>query len=148
MSALNLNKVIIAGHLTNDPELKQTPSGVSTTSIRIAVNRRYSKEGNTEADFLTIVAWRQTAEFICRYFKKGYAICVTGAIQTRTRTDEDGGNRYAVEIVADEAMFVDGKKTSADGEKSAQKEPTELSARPSVGTPNFETISNDDGLPF
>lgn len=147
MSALNLNKVIIAGHLTNDPELKQTPSGVSTTTIRVAVNRRYSKDGNNEADFITIVAWRQTAEFICRYFKKGSAICVTGAIQTRTWTDKDGGNRYAVEIVADEAMFVDGK-TSADGEKSAQKEPTELSARPSVGTPNFETISNDDGLPF
>lgn len=147
MAALNLNRAIVAGHLTNDPELKQTPSGVSTTTIRVAVNRRYSKDGNNEADFITIVAWRQTAEFICRYFNKGSAICVTGAIQTRTWKDKDGGSRYAVEIVADEAMFVDGKN-SADGEKSAQKEPTEPSARPSVGTPNFETISNDDGLPF
>jgi single-strand DNA-binding protein len=147
MSALNLNKVILAGHLTNDPELKQTPSGVSTTTIRLAVNRRYSKEGNNEADFITIVAWRQTAEFVCRYFKKRSAILVTGAIQTRTWTDKDGGNRYAVEIVADEAMFVDGK-TSADGEKNAQKEPMGFSARPSVGTPNFENIPNDEGLPF
>ena len=147
MSALNLNKVILAGHLTHDPELKQTPSGVSTTTIRVAVNRRYSKDGNNEADFITIVAWRQTAEFICRYFKKGSAICVTGAIQTRTWQDKDGGNRYAVEIVADEAMFVDGK-TSAENQKNIEKEPTSFSARPSVGTPNFETISNDDNLPF
>lgn len=109
MSALNLNKVIIAGHLTHDPELKQTPSGATTTSFRIAVNRKYSKDGNTEADFITAVAWRSTAEFVCRYFKKGSAILVTGALQTRTWKDKDGGNRHAVEVIADEVMFVDGK---------------------------------------
>jgi single-strand DNA-binding protein len=80
MSALNLNKVILAGRLTHDPEMKQTPSGVTTTTFNIAVNRRFSKEGQREVDFLTVVAWRQTAEFICRYFKKGSAICVTGSI--------------------------------------------------------------------
>lgn len=145
MSVLNLNKVILAGRLTSDPELKQTPSGVSTTTFHIAVNRRYEKDGQREADFITVVAWRQTAEFVARYFKKGSSICVSGSIQTRTWKDQNGNNRHATEIVADEAMFVDGKNDAP-----AQNEYTQL---PDVPTPpatatKFEELKTDDDLPF
>lgn len=149
MSALNLNKVILGGHITHDPELKQTPSGVSTTSFNVAVNRRFEKDGKREVDFIAVVAWRQTAEFICRYFKKGSAICVTGSIQNRSWKDKDGNNRHATEIVADEAFFVDGK-TDVQGDNNAQTSPTGFSA-PSyhpATPPKFEEIKNDDDLPF
>lgn len=149
MSALNLNKVILGGHLTNDPELRQTASGVTTTTFNIAVNRRFSKEGQREVDFLTVVAWRQTAEFICRYFKKGSAICVTGSIQTRKWQDKDGNNRYATEIVADEAMFVDGK-TDAQSENNVHTQDTGFSA-PTYApptAPKFEELKTDDDIPF
>ena len=76
MSCLNLNKVVLAGRLTADPELKQTQSGISVVSFTIAVNRKYSKE-QQQTDFISVIAWRQTAEFISRYFKKGSAICLT-----------------------------------------------------------------------
>lgn len=151
MSALNLNKVILAGHLTNTPELKQTPSGVSTASFGLAVNRKYATNGQREVDFLTIVAWRQTAEFITRYFKKGSAICISGAIQTRSWTDKDNNKRTATEIVADEAFFVDGK-TDAQSENNAQTQASQLSAHIPIlqpnPTPKFESISSDDDLPF
>ena len=138
----SFNKVILVGNLTADPELKQTPSGATTTTFRIAVNRKYSKEGNTSTDFFSIVAWKSTAEFVCKYFKKGSAILVSGPLQTRTWKDKDGGNRYATEVIADEVMFVDGK-----GENEAQKEPASFSAYPKEA-PNFETIGNDENLPF
>ena len=149
MSALNLNKVILGGHITHDLELKQTPSGVHTTSFNIAVNRRFSKEGQREVDFITVVAWRQTAEFICRYFKKGSAICVTGSIQTRKWKDKDENNRYATEIIADEAYFVDGK-IDEQGENNAHNEDTGFSAPSyqSATPPKFEELKSDDDLPF
>ena len=85
MSNLNLNKVILGGRLTADVEQKQTPSGVAVCNFSIAVNRKYSKEGEQQTDFINCQAWRQTAEFISKYFKKGSAICITGNIQTRQR---------------------------------------------------------------
>ena len=113
MSNLNLNKVVLAGRLTGDPELKQTQSGVSVTSFSIAVNRRYvsrnSEQAEQQTDFINVVAWRQTAEFITRYFRKGSAICLTGSIQTRSWQDNQGQKRYATEVVVDEAMFVDSR---------------------------------------
>jgi single-strand DNA-binding protein len=142
MSALNLNKAIISGHIVHTPELKQTPGGIATTSFTIAVNRRFEKDGKREADFINVVAWRQTAEFVCRYFGKGTAICVAGSIQTRKWTDKEGGTSYATEIVADEVFFVDGK-TDTETENKAQKQ----TSQPSV-TPKFETIDTDEGLPF
>ena len=88
MSSLNLNKVILCGRLCADPELKQTQNSVSVVSFTLAVNRRYQSRNDTQsgpqADFISVVAWRQTAEFIARYFRKGSAICLTGSIQTRT----------------------------------------------------------------
>ena len=110
MASLNLNKVVLAGRITADPELKTTQSGISVTTFSLAINRRYSKDREQQqADFITIVAWRNTAEFITKYFRKGSAICITGSIQTRSWTDNQGNKRYATEVVADEAIFVDSK---------------------------------------
>ena len=139
--SLNLNKVTLAGRLTADPELKSTPSGLSVTSFNIAVDRKTAKDAEKKTDFITIVAWRQTAEFITRYFNKGSAICVTGSIQTRQWKDQNGNNRYATEVVADEAYFVESKGTSASGG-------TQPATAAPVQAANFEELDPDDDLPF
>ena len=131
MSNFNLNKVILGGRLTGDVELKQTPQGVSVCTFSIAVNRRTSKEQEQQADFINCVAWRNTAEFISKFFKKGSSICIVGSIQTRSWVDKNGQNRYATEVIADEAYFVDGKN---DNQGQA--------------TPNFEEVDPDDEIPF
>jgi single-strand DNA-binding protein len=146
MSALNLNKVILGGHLTTDPELKETPSGVCVTTFSIAVNRRGK---NNEVDFINCVAWRNTAEFVCKYFKRGSAICIVGAVQTRSWSDNNGNKRYATEIIADEAYFVDSKSESNTDA---------FSPIPTVNAPQSENIvpadvkwdeaSDDTDLPF
>ena len=155
MANFNLNKVILAGRLTRDPELKQTTSGVSVTSFSIAINRRYKAGEQQEADYLDIVAWRQTAEFITRYFRKGSSIAITGSAQVRKWTDKDGGKRSTVEFVADEVYFVDGKTEEETANapyasSSAVSAPsTPQYAQMQMQTaPKFEEISNDDDLPF
>ncbi len=163
MANFNFNKATIAGRLTADPELKQTASGLSACTFTVAVNRKYSKDGKQEADFINCQAWRQTAEFICKYFTKGASICVTGAIQTRSWDDSNGQKRYATEIVVDEAYFVDGKNDNATESKN---EPAVSVPNPSqwgngsytpsaytqpgfnASTPQFEEIPNDSDLPF
>lgn len=101
-----MNKVILMGRLTRDPELRQTPSGVSVARFTIAVNRRFtSRDGQQQADFLNCAAWRQTGEFICRYFQKGSMIAVVGSLQSRSWDDKDGKRQYATEVVVDEAYF-------------------------------------------
>ena len=154
MSNLNLNKVVLAGRLTADPELKQTQSGISVTSFSIAVNRRFVSRNNEQSeqqtDFINIVAWRQTAEFISKYFKKGSAICLTGSIQTRTWQDNQGQKRYATEVVADEAMFVDSRNEGGAGQGYT---PDSYGTAPSYSSspasaPNFEDHNTDDDLPF
>ena len=101
-----LNRVILMGRLTADPELKTTPNGVSVTSFSIAVDRSYVKSGEErKADFINIVCWRQTAEFVCRYFGKGSLIAVEGQLQSRSYQAKDGTNRYIVEVVADNVQF-------------------------------------------
>lgn len=137
MANFNLNKVILGGRLTADPELKQTPQGVSVTSFSVAINRR-GKEQQT--DFINCVAWRQTAEIICRFFKKGSSICIVGNIQVRTWNDNNGNKRYATEVVADEVHFVD----SRDEQSAAPGVPTFATAQ----APQFEEISPEDDLPF
>lgn len=145
MSCLNLNKVVLAGRLTADPELKQTTSGISVTSFTLAVNRRYAKEQEQQqTDFINIVAWRQTAEFISRYFRKGSALCITGTIQTRSWQDQQGQKRYATEVIADEAMFVDSK---SDSQPAANGTYTPEAYAPTT-TPKFEELNPDDDLPF
>jgi single-strand DNA-binding protein len=131
MSNLNLNKVILAGRLTSDVELKQTTTGVSVCSFTLAVNRKFSANGQQQTDFIQCQAWRQTAEFISKYFKKGSALCISGSIQTRSWTDSNNQKRYATEVVADEAMFVDGKNDSQGAD-----------------VPNYEEMNADDDCPF
>lgn len=123
--SLNLNKAILAGRLTKDPELRTTTSGTTVTQFDIAVNRRGAKDGQQQqVDFITVVAWRQTAEFITRYFKKGNAICVAGSIQTRSYTDKNNQKRTATEVVADEAYFVESKaETNTQYEQTADNAP-------------------------
>lgn len=140
MANFNLNKVILGGRLTADIELKQTQSGVSTTTFTIAVNRKTSGTQEQQADFITCVAWRNTAEFISRYFKKGSSICIAGEILTRNWQDKDGNKRYATEVLANEAFFVDGKGESQATPGAPKFAPT--------AAPKFEEISSDDDLPF
>lgn len=139
----SLNKVILIGHMVADPELKQTPSGVNVCSFRIGVSRRYTKAGEQpQSDFIDIVAWRQHAEFVARYFKKGTAICICGSLQTRSWTDNNGAKRYATEVVAEEVSFVERKSDGA----GARPVTNEYSVPPEA--PNFEEISGDDDIPF
>jgi single-strand DNA-binding protein len=145
----SFNKVILIGNLTSDPELKQSGSGVSVCSFNIAVNRKYNKDGNNECDFITIVAWRSSAEFVCKYFKKGKPILVCGQLQTRSWTDKQGNKRYATEVVADEVAFVSSNESSTEA-----KESTPAPFLPGIpnayggNNQNFEEIPNDGDLPF
>ena len=105
-----LNIAAIMGRLTADPELRQTPNNVPVTSFTVAVARSFVKQGQErETDFINVVAWRKTAEFVCRYFKKGNTVAVNGSIQTRKYQDCDGNNRTAFEIVADNVHFCESK---------------------------------------
>ena len=104
------NKAFLMGRLTKDPELAQTQSGIATARFSIAVNRRFAKEGQQQADFINCMAWRQTAEFICKHFHKGNMILVVGSIQTRSWDDKDGKKQYATDVVVDEVYFT-GEKT-------------------------------------
>ena len=106
-----LNSAIIMGRLTAAPELKTTPNGVSVTSFRVAVDRNFVRQGEErQADFIDVVAWRQTAEFVSRYFRKGSMIAVQGSIQTRNYEDRNGNKRTAIEIVADNVSFCGDKE--------------------------------------
>ena len=143
MANLNINKVILGGRLTADPELKSTPSGVPVTSFSIAINRQYkSRDGEVQADFINVTAWRGTAEFITRYFRRASSICVVGSLQTRSWTDNQGVKRYATEVVADEVHFVDSK-----GEGQASAAPIPPGGAGTSGTPQFEDVP-DGELPF
>lgn len=148
----SFNKVILVGNLTADPELKQTPSGVSVCRFSIAVQRRFGRneQGQNPADFFNIVAWRQSAEFVARYFTKGRSILVCGQIQNDNWTDQQGVKHYSTSIVADEVTFVDSKSGDGNTNNGNQYTPN------SYGSPtynssennNFEEITSDDNLPF
>lgn len=143
MANFNLNKVILGGRVTADPELKHTPQGISVCSFSIAVNRR-SKDGQAPADFINCQAWRTTAEFISRYFKKGSSICLVGSLQTRTWNDQNGNKRYATEVIADEAFFVDSKSENDVAPGFA----SDAASFQTQQAPKFEEIAGDDDLPF
>ena len=139
MSNFNFNKTFLGGRLTTSPELKQTSTGISVCSFTIAVNRKTGKDKEQQTDFIFCKAWRNTAEFICKYFSKGSPICIVGNIQTRSWTDNEGNKRSAMDVVVDEAVFVDGKN---DGEQGQA-----YSYSPSPA-PNFEEVKDDADLPF
>ena len=152
--SLNLNKVVLAGRVTADIELKQTSSGISVVSFTIAVNRRYvskstDAQAQQQADFINVTAWRTTADFISKYFHKGSAICITGSIQTRKWQDQQGNNRYATEVVADEAMFVESKADGGSGSYSPEAYSAPSFSSGTNDAPKFEDVNTDDSfLPF
>ncbi|MBR5278092.1 MAG: single-stranded DNA-binding protein [Clostridia bacterium] len=142
------NRVIMIGNLVADPELKTTPSGVSVIRFSIAVNRRFTRSGEqAQTDFFNVVAWRQTAEFVSRFFTKGKPILVSGQLQNSNWTDNNGVKHYSVEIVADEVSFVERKS-----EGGAPMQSMSQNNVPTYGTPTadsgFEDLSADDELPF
>lgn len=158
-----LNVVAIQGRLTHDPELKTTPNGVSVCSFRIARDRSYSSKGEErKVDFFTITAWRQTAEFVCKYFQKGSMIAVEGSLQTRQYQDQQSSNRTVVEIVANNVSFCSGKaaekSATASYEKQTANHVREANAAHSApqqpqsyaqgSVDDFAEISDADNFPF
>lgn len=142
----SLNKVILMGNMTSDPELKTTPNGVSVVSFSIAVGRRFAKETDeVKADFINVVAWRNTAEFVSKYFSKGKSIVVVGSLQTRNYTAQDGSKRYVTEVIADEVTF-----GSANSENDAAKKGDVRADddKHALANATFEEIAEDDDLPF
>ena len=149
----SFNKVILVGNMTADPELKQTTSGTSVCTFSIAVNRRFTKgeQGQQNVDFINIVAWRQSAEFVSRYFKKGNSILVCGQLQTRTWTDNQGQKRYATEVIADEVSFAGGPNGNGAAPTGGSTYTPEAYSTPSfnsASSASFEEIPSDDSLPF
>ena len=148
----SFNKVILMGRLTADPELKSA-NGTYVTSFSLAVDRRYAKEGQNKTDFITVVAWRQTAEFIHKYFSKGSAILVCGELQTRSWEDGNGQKRYATEVIASEVTFCEAKRDS-EGNNSPVASNGSVGASATSYNPylnnsnSFESVELDDKLPF
>ena len=154
-----LNSCVLMGRLTADPELSTTQSGKSVASFSMAVERDFQQDGERKADFIDVVAWRGTAEFICKYFRKGRMLAIVGRIQTRTYTDKDGNNRKAVEVVADKVSFTGEKAEPSEHEPSRIEgyEPAGKTRNPvadsavgyeSGNLGDFTELSSDDDLPF
>lgn len=145
-----LNTAVIMGRLVADPELRTTQTGLSVTSFTVAVDRNYQRAGaDRQTDFINVVAWRQTAEFVSRYFRKGSMIAVEGSIQTRNYEDRNGNKRTAVEIVANNVSFCGSK--SETGTQGAQHDYAPAAPAPTYSTAgmgDFEEIQGDDDLPF
>ena len=149
-----MNKVILMGRLTRDPELRTTPQGVSVCTFSVAVDRGYVRQGEErQADFINVVAWRSTAEFVSKYFIKGQMIAVVGRLQTRNYDDKDGKKVYVTEVVADEISFADSKRDN--GQASAPA--TYTTAAPAQAVPQqtqppvsdgFQVVPDEDDLPF
>ena len=154
-----LNVAVLMGRLVADPELRQTPSGLSVTTFRIAVDRNDAKAGQErQADFIDIVAWRQTAEFVCKYFRKGSMIAVQGSIQTRSYEDKNGNKRTTFEVVADNVSFTGSRSESAGAgytgagqnsyaaPSSAAPSPAPSFAQGSAD--DFAVVDENEDLPF
>ena len=152
-----LNKVILMGRLTRDPELRHTQSDVAVASFSLAVDRGYSRrdESQQNVDFINVVAWRNTAEFVSKWFSKGQLVAVSGRLQVRSYKDRDGNNRTATEVVADECFFAESKRGGDTG--AASFSPFGDMPGPSVSSglnaassaSDFEELVGDDGeLPF
>ena len=155
-----LNVAAIMCRLVADPELRHTPNDIAVTTFTLAVDRSYSRAGTErQTDFIDVVAWRQTAEFVCKYFSKGRMMAVTGSIQTRNYEDKQGNKRKAFEIVANDVSFADSKRDSSgsapgsyDSAPAVQQRPAAYSepapAYSSGSNEDFEEILGDDDLPF
>lgn len=146
-----LNVVVLTGRLTADPELKTTQSGVSVCSFCIAVERRYKSGEDRVSDFINIVSWRSSAEFVSKYFKKGQMIAVEGSIQTRKYQDKDGNNRTAFEVLANNVQFADfGKRENKqNADIDPNNDPLQRFSENLASQQDFSQITNsDDDLPF
>lgn len=139
-----MNKVILMGRLTRDPELRYTSiNNVAVCSFTLAVDRRFSRQGEErQADFIPIVAWSKLAEFCGKYFQKGRQVAVVGRIQTRTWDDNEGKRHYVTEVIADEAYFADSKRSDDVVASKMADIPNE------VQSDGFYPIEDDDELPF
>lgn len=150
-----LNKIVLMGRLTRDPELRRTQSGVAVTSFSLAVDRDFKTQGGEkETDFIDVVAWRQSAEFVAKYFAKGRMAVVEGRLQIRAWQDKDGNNRRTAEVVADNVYFGDSKPGGSSGgstfnDTPAYSAPAGGYAAPVGGGNDFAEIDEGDGeLPF
>ncbi len=151
-----MNKVVLLGRLAADPELRQTGNGISVTSFTIAVDRQYSKGADRQTDWIDIVAWRNTAEFVCKYFQKGSPIIVEGSLQTRLWEDKAGQKRKSVEVQAENVEFVPRTKDSGAAPSFHNTERNEFAppiAEPaptvySAGEADDFTVVDDEDLPF
>lgn len=141
----SFNKVILIGNLTSDPEVKQTQTGSSVCTFNIAVNRRFAKDGETNVDFITIVAWRERADFVGKFFKKGKPILIVGQLQSRTWADKDGLRRVTWEVIADEVSFVSSK--SDDTPVNANAYNPDAYKNKNAVQEEFEPVT-DESLPF
>lgn len=146
-----LNKVILMGRFTKDPELRSTPQSVSVCNFRLAVTRNYKNGGNYESDFIDCVAWRNTAEFVSKYFKKGNLVCVEGSLQSRN-WEQDGQKRTAVEVMVDNTYFVESKREASDNSAafipSAPVQSAPEAAEGAFASDGFSAIDDADDLPF
>ncbi len=141
-----LNTAILMGRLTADPELRYTTSNIPVTSFTLAVDRAYKNGEERQTDFINIVAWRQRAEFVSKWFKKGQLVAVDGSIQTRRYTDKDGNNRTAFEVVANNVHFAEKRDASAAAGSFQEQQ-----AAPSFSNTDaedFSSLPGDDDLPF
>lgn len=157
-----LNKAILMGRLTRDPELRYTQSNTPVVSFTIAVDRNYGRGQERQTDFIDIVAWRRTAEFVSQWFTKGMLIVVVGSIQSRRWQDKDGNNRTSIEVVADEVQFGETKRSResngggySNGYQGGYSAPQQSASHPApnfdlpTGGSDFSEISDDDGeVPF
>ena len=147
-----MNQVVIMGRLTRDPELRHTPNGVAVASFSLAVDRGYTPKdgGEKQTDFIDVVAWRGTAEFVSKYFTKGQMAAVTGRLQIRDWTDKEGGKRRSAEVVADNIYFTESKKSrEASYGHTEQKEDFGAGYATPVESSDFAELDMDDGdLPF
>ncbi len=145
-----MNRVVLVGNLTADPESRTTQSGLAQCTLRLAVQRRFAnQQGVREADFFTIICWRQTAEFCARYLSKGRKIAVEGSIQIRSYDAQDGSKRYVTEILADNVEFCDSRPN--DGNRARTDNPPPPPEPPMNANDNQNggfTEVDDDELPF
>ena len=148
-----MNQIVLMGRLTRDPELRHTQSGTAVTSFSLAVDRGYTPKdgGERQTDFIDIVTWRNTAEFVAKYFVKGQMAAVTGRLQLRDWTDRDGNKRRSAEVVADNVYFTESKKsreTAVSNNSSDRSDPAGSYQTPVTGS-GFAELEEDDGdLPF
>ncbi|MEG1185892.1 MAG: single-stranded DNA-binding protein [Eubacterium sp.] len=142
-----MNKVILVGRISKDPELKTTNTGKSVATFSIAVDRRFKQEGQPTADFFNVVAWGKPGEIICQYLGKGRQIAINGRLQTRSYDAQDGSKRYVTEIILEEFDFIGSKNDNAESSNRAQTAPPQ-NGNPLEFDEDFHLMADDDEVPF